>query len=74
MLLCRLSPDRPAVHRALLDAVGEARAPSRPSEQRDEALREVDEVLVHAHRLVAADEAADRVHAQEHRGVHARGA
>jgi hypothetical protein len=38
-------------------------------QQRDELLLEVDEVLVHAVLLVAPDEPADGVHAEEHRRV-----
>ena len=60
---------RPAGHRALLDPVGEPAVLGR-LQQRDEALLEVDQVLVHRLRLVAPDEANDRRDAQEHRGVH----
>ena len=59
---------RPARHRALLDAVGQP-ALLRRLQQRDELLLEVDEVLVHAALLVAADEAADGVDAEQRRGV-----
>ena len=59
---------RPAGHRALLDAVGETPLLGL-LQQRDELLLEVDEVLVHAVLLVAADEAAHRVDAEQHRRV-----
>ena len=59
---------RPAGHRALLDAVGQA-ARLGLLEQRHEPLLEVDQVLVHRALLVAADEAADRVDAEQRRRV-----
>ena len=59
---------RPPRHRALLDAIGESALLDR-LQDRDEVILEVHEVLVHAVLLIAADEAADGVHAQEHRGV-----
>ena len=59
---------RPAGHRALLNAVGQA-ARLRLLEQRDEVLFKVNQVLVHAQRLVATDEAAHGVNAQQRGGV-----
>ncbi len=59
---------RPAGHRALLDAVGEP-AVLRRLEQRHEPGLEVDEVLVHAALLVAPDEPAHGVDAEQHRRV-----
>ena len=59
---------RPSRHRALLDAIGESALLDR-FQDRNEVILEVHEVLVHAVLLIAADEAADGVHAQEHRGV-----
>ena len=59
---------RPAWHRALLDPVGQPALLGR-LQQRDEPLLEVDQVLVHGVLRVAADEAADRVDAEQHRGI-----
>ncbi len=58
----------PARHRALLDAVRQA-ARLRFLEQRDEHLLEHDEVLIHFQLRIAADEAAHRVRAEQHRGI-----
>jgi hypothetical protein len=59
---------RPPGHRALLDAIGQPAILGR-LQQRDEVLFEVEEVLIHAVLLVAADEAAHRVDAEQGRGV-----
>jgi hypothetical protein len=59
---------RPARHRALLDPVGEP-AILRGLQQRHEVLLEVHQVLVHAALLVAADEPAHRIDAEERRRV-----
>jgi hypothetical protein len=58
----------PARHRTLLDAIGEP-AILGGFQQRNEVLLEVDEVLVHAALLVAADESAHRVDAEQRRRV-----
>ena len=55
---------RPAGHRTLLDAIDEP-ARLRVLQQRDEYRFEIDEVLVHAALLVAADEAADCIDAKQ---------
>ena len=68
MLLCQLSPGRPPRHRTLLDPEREPAILGR-LEQRHEVLLEVAEVLIHAVPLVAADEPADGVHAEQHGGV-----
>ena len=59
---------RPPGHRALLDAVGQP-ACLRRLEQRHELRFEIEQVLVHAALLVAADEAADGIDAEQRRGV-----
>ena len=59
----------PPRHRALLDPVLQP-AVLGSLEQRDEALLELDQVLVHRLRLVTPDEAAHRRHAEQHSGVH----
>ena len=59
---------RPPGHRALLDPIGQP-ALLRFLQQRDEPLLEVDQVLVHGVLVIAADEAADRVDAEQHRRV-----
>ena len=59
---------RPARHRALLDPVGQPARFGR-LQQRHELRFEIEEVLVHAVLLVAPDEAADGIDAEQHRGV-----
>ena len=60
---------RPARHRALLDAIRQP-ALLRRLEQRDEAARSKSiRFSVHAVLLIAADESADRVDAEQRRGV-----
>ena len=59
---------RPSRHRALLDPI---RQPALLGgfEQRNEVLFEIDQILVHAVLLIAADESADRIDAQHRRGI-----
>ncbi len=59
----------PPGHRALFDPVLETSC-LRLFQQRDEALFEVDKVLIHRQALIAADEAAHRRYSEQNRRIH----